>query len=343
MTRRTLLLTGSGLTLAAIGAGIAATRPKNLDQVARPVPVSPFPPTHSYGLGAWLSEHEVINGSEILDLTTGTTRPLPLSPDCGAVHVVNAPYTVRSQPIPSPDGKWLLYNETTILRESSHSSWVVVAPDGWQKKTIPRRDELSSNFFWLPDNSGWLVLPYPVPDQKQDQGVLYSLSGETKPLSLPQSVSLMRGIQDSGQLLVQAPPDQFALYRLGEVEPVKKLVFKNPRESSQTKVHEVCLSRDGRWFLAHVCVYHTPLPEQGTWEVLFNNGLPYPEKHAELWLIPVQGGTPHCLAIATGKPRDIWHNDEQGQADISLLSWSPKATSALIWYYGKTYLLPTPH
>ncbi len=169
LTRRQYIATSLGvLQLLGLAGFVAYSRlpsPKSLRQPLSSQRISELDDRKIFG---WLGNNQLITGipgdpllngidsgraSDIFNLITHTNRPLPSLPTLGSEEESN-----RSDPYPSPDGKWILYKESSYTKDKIiFRRWHLVHPDGSGTRLIPfptQSDKLSPR--WLTDSSGWV-------------------------------------------------------------------------------------------------------------------------------------------------------------------------------------------
>ncbi|MBB6049716.1 hypothetical protein [Armatimonas rosea] len=168
-TRRQIIAAANvGLQLFALAGLVLHSHLASLESLPQPLSSQRISELDDRKVFGWLGNDQLIIGipedplsmgmdhgraSDIFNLKTQTKRPLPSLPTLGSEEDSN-----RSTPYPSPDGKWLLYTESSYTKDKIiFSRWRLVHPDGSGTQLIPfpaPGDYLSPH--WLPDSSGWV-------------------------------------------------------------------------------------------------------------------------------------------------------------------------------------------
>ncbi|WP_394796709.1 hypothetical protein [Armatimonas sp.] len=337
-TRKKLLLGALGFVATTTTLALWQTAPK-IERVARRLPM-----LDTYdGELHWLSNHEVIAGNthtaptyivpRIVDLTTGTERPLPVAPHPHSVGLVLEGSTYRDTPIPSPDGKWLLYEEGGYY-ESGYShrrtGWLLVRSDGSEQRklTAPttEKDREDRKTFWLPDSSGWYVFwcnyrGVSGTDASYQKWLdRHDLSG--KRVSSRRIRYEPEKILSDGHLAYKGFLDAIVLCRPDSFDACEALPDQYQYPPSASSVTDEALSYDTKSRFMIFTVKNKPIPEQDFWEALFHHSLP--RAHREFWLVSRDGKKSRCLAT------DDVSNIPDGDSNWRILSWSPDGKRVLL-------------
>ncbi|WP_395088837.1 hypothetical protein [Armatimonas sp.] len=337
-TRKKLLLGALGFVAATTMLALwqAAPLPK-IERIARRVPRLDNCDEELY----WLSNHEVIVGStrhtapthivpRIVDLATNQERPLPVVPEPTKIGglVFDSPY--RNGPIPSPDGKWLLYEEGITNHEGDRrTGWLLVRSDGSEKRRLSapttEKDREDRKTFWFPDSSGWYVFwcnyrGVAGSDASYKNWLdRHDLSG--KRVSSQRIKVNPKGVQADGRLVHRGFLDAIVLCHPDSFDACEALPdqYESPLASSVT---DEALSYDTKSRFMIFTVKNKPIPYQDFWVALFNHN--FSEKHREFWLVSREGKQSRCLAT------DDVSNIPDGDPTWRILSWSPDGKRVLL-------------
>ena len=332
-TRKKLILSALGFVAATTALALwQQAAPPNIEQVARRVPQLDG---CDFDL-RWLSNHEVISESldyatnlrplRIIDLVTGKERSLPVEPFSNSVRLVFDGGMYRNTPLPSPDGKWLLYEEGVHTDNGKHrTGWLLVRSDGSEQRKlsspIMEKERYTRKTFWLPDSSGWYLMVGNSADYANDENWLekYDFSGN-RVLSRRIDWEPERILAD-GHLSYKGFLDTILLCRPDSFDGCEELPdrYEHPVNSS---INDETLSYDAKSRFVIFTVTNKPIPEQDFWEALFHHH--FPRAHREFWLISREGKQSRCLAT------DEVSNIPDGDCRWEVLSWSPDGNRVLL-------------
>ena len=337
-TRKKLLLGALGFVATTTTLALWQTAPK-IERDARRLPIL----DSCDGEIHWLSNHEVIVGTtrhtaptyivpRIVDLTTGTERPLPVAPHPHSVGLVLEGSTYRDTPIPSPDGKWLLYEEGGYY-ESGYShrrtGWLLVRSDGSEQRKLSapttEKDRVDRKTFWLPDSSGWYVFwcNYRGVGSlgASDKNWLDRYDFAGKKLSTQRITWSPEKILADGHLAYKGFLDAIVLCRPDSFDVCEALPdqYQYPSASSVT---DEALSYDTKNRFMILTMQNKQISDQNFWEALFHHSLP--RAHREFWLVSRDGKKSRCLAT------DDVSNIPDGDSFSRILSWSPDGKRVLL-------------
>ncbi len=341
-TRRKLMVGALGFVAATTTLALwQAAPPPKIERVARRLPML----DSCDGEIHWLSNHEVIVGStrhtaptlpRIVDVTTGRERPLPIVPKLTKTgdQVFDDPY--RNGPLPSPDGKWLLYEEGITNHEGDRrTGWLLVRSDGSEKRRLPapttEKDRVDRKTFWLPDSSGWYVFwcnyrGGPGSDMGYNNWLdKHDFSG--KRVWSRQITEEPKGVQADGRLLLPGGSwDVLCRPDFMESCEVASSSMLLPNEVRGASLETEALSYDTKNSFMIFTVKNKPIPDQDFWAVLFNHN--FSEAHREFWLVSRDGKQSRCLAT------DDVSNIPDGGPFWGILSWSPDGKRVLLYGQG---------
>ena len=336
-TRKKLLLGALGFVAATTALALwQQAAPPKIEHVAHRVPQLDG---CNFDL-SWLSNHEVISESldyatnprplRIIDLVTGKERPLPVTPLANHVGLVFDGGMYRNAPLPSPDGKWLLYEEGVHTDNGKHQTgWLLVRSDGSEQRKLSapktEKERYNRETFWLPDSSGWYVFwcNYRGVSGKdasyKNWLEKYNFSGK-RVLSRRIDWKPERILAD-GRLSYKGFLDPIVLCRPDSFDPCEELPdqYEHPAASS---VEDDALSDDTKSRLMILTVQNKLLPDQDFWEALLHRH--FPRAHREFWLISREGKQSRCLAT------DEISNIPDGDCRWEVLSWSPDGKRVLL-------------
>ncbi len=336
-TRKKLLLGALGFVAATTTLALWQAAPK-IERVARRLPM-----LDTYdGELHWLSNHEVIAGNthtaptyivpRIVDLTTGTERPLPVAPHPHSAGLVLEGSTYRDTPVPSPDGKWLLYEEGSYYESGyrhRRTGWLLVRSDGSEQRklTAPTTEKAREDrkTFWLPDSSGWYVFwcnyrGVSGADASYQKWLdRHDLSG--KRVSSRRIRYEPEKILSDGHLAYKGFLDAIVLCRPDSFDACEALPdqYQYPSASSVT---DEALSYDTKNRFMILTMQNKQISDQNFWEALFHHSLP--RAHREFWLVSRDGKKSRCLAT------DDVSNIPDGDSFSRILSWSPDGKRVLL-------------
>ncbi len=329
-TRKKLLLSALGFVAATTALALwQQAAPPNIEQVAHRIHALENCAKEIY----WLSSDELLfekNGvmivmhsppehAQILNLKTGQLRSLPVSPNprsYGFTFTDEQPY--RENPLPSPDGKWLLYEEGIYAEgPNRRTGWLLVRSDGSEQRKlsapITEKEHYGEKTFWLPDSKGWYVQSRYQPPHGREQYLLerYDLFG--KKLYQQRIARIPDSITADGLLVCGTFMDDPLLCRPDAYDTCERLLdrFEYPELS---KTESELWSYDNKQHLLVLRVKNKQLPDQDFWAVLFNHQ--FPEEHREFWLVSQDGEQSRCLAT------DKVSNIPDGDHPWEVLSWS---------------------
>lgn len=339
-TRTKIVLAALGFVVLVTALALWQTTSPQIEQVARRVPQLDGCDFDLH----WLSNHEVISESleyapnprllRILDLVTGKERPLPITPLANHVGLVFDGGRYRSAPLPSPNGKWLLYEEGVHTEKGRHrTGWLLVRSDGSEQRKLSapttEKERYDRKTFWLPDSNGWYVfwcnyrgVSGCTNQDKNDSNWLdrYDFSGER--VSSQRIRWEPERILADGRLPYKGFLDTTLLYRPDSFDTCEELPDQYQRPVASSVIEEDALSDDTKSRLMILTVQNKQLPDQDFWEALLHHH--FPRAHRELWLVSREGKRSRCLAtdeistIPDGDPR--WR----------VLSWSPDSKRVLL-------------
>ncbi|WP_309719882.1 hypothetical protein [Armatimonas sp.] len=336
-TRKKLILSALGFVAATTALALwQQAAPPNIKQLAHRVPQLDG---CNFDL-SWLSNHEVISESlerspnprplRIIDLVTGKERPLPVTSLANHVGLVFDGGMYRNAPLPSPDGKWLLYEEGVHTENGKHrTGWLLVRSDGNEQRKlsapITEKERYDRKTFWLPDSSGWYVFccnyrGVSGRDESYKNWLeKYDFSG--KRVSSQRINWEPEKILADGRFAYKGFLDTVLLCRSDSFHACDELPdqYEHPVASS---VEDEALSYDTKSRFVIFTVQNKPIPEQDFWESLFNRHLP--RAHREFWLISREGKQSRCLAT------DEVSNVPDGDSRWEVLSWSPDGKRVLL-------------
>lgn len=335
-TRRKLLLAALGFVAASTALALWQNGVPSIDQRARRL----YLLDNCLEPLSWLSSEEVIyskredRAARIYNLRTGRTRALPVevrlpSPELAFDH----PQPYRDNPIPSPDGKWLLYDEGELEdgKGKRRTGWLLVSTDGSEKRRLhnaPPGSYYVHRTLWLPDSSGWYVCEENSPTDNTMVLNRYDLSGKklkTQQTSWMPDASLAKGRLAWGQsqhTVFSCDPTQFDSCQ----ELPDRFVY--PENSS---LEAGMLSFDAQQRFLVVRVENKKLPAQDFWGALFNHH--FPQSHDEFWLASQEGTRRRCLA--TAEVPDV-PNVPGGSSRWELLAWSRDSKRVVLRYIDES-------
>lgn len=324
-TKTKLLVAALGFVTAVTGVTIRVASPPRLESAGQKLP--------SLSHFSWLGSAEVVSAQGIYNLQTRQLRPLPLeiSPyGMGSVRPakgLSPPETFREQPLPSPNGKWLLYPETFMdARRLPHKSFALVHPDGSGLRRIPvTNNGLQSAPLWLPDSSGWLVWRDFTKASPGHNTQLYSVLPKP-PEPQTSYVSWPIQIQDDGRFLFYcySGKESLQLCERDRTRPCENVVVQDKLLTGL--LHHFVMSPDSKTILISRAVPQQ-LPEQGTWEVLLKHKLPI--AFNELWLVARDGSSRRCLV------REPLTEENAASSSMGFeMFFSPDSKKALVTHNG---------
>lgn len=327
-TKTKLLVAALGFVTAVTGVAVRLAAPPRLENAGQKLPFS-FP----FG---WLGSEEVLSDQGIYNLRTQKLRPLPLDITLHAVggmgsvkpaKSLSLPATFRETPLPSPDGKWLLYPETVMdVKGLTHKSYALVHPDGSELRRIPvTNNSWQSAPLWLPDSSGWLVWNNFTAAQPSANITLYSVLPNA-PKAQVSYLSWPIQIQTDGRFLFRSLSytDSFRLCERDSARPCESVVVQDKLLTGQ--LQRSVVSPDSKTVLISRSV-PPQLPEQGTWEVLLKRKLPV--AFNELWLVARDGSWRRCLVREPVREQTYWYPNPGFS-----MSFSPDSKKALVSHYA---------
>ncbi len=276
--------------------------------------------------GVWLGNDKVLTGvgddpligrrtfncteTNIFDLRTRTHQPLPHLPPLKGKQD-----SYGSNPVPSPDGKWLLY------ADPSSCHWWLVHPDGSGARWIPFPTDVDyfASYSWLADSSGWVGMGSTQDEKRVTYRFWLDSAGHCPiRLNLPEYGHL-ETITNQDELIFNKD-NSFRLLAIPLNASAAKTRELDVRQGTLTAlwpgrhggVYPLAFSRDGRFLIVRG---YPRLTENhiADWFPSFRKST-----HLGLWRVSLGGGVPEQLV-----PDDV--------ADFSL---SPDGTKILYWSSG---------
>ena len=296
-------------------------------------------------MGGWLGNNQVVTGipgdpltpifgfewskADVFDLQTHTYRSLPHLPVLGSEQESR-----RSNPYPSPDGKWLLYTESRYTKDKIIFNRLrLVHPDGSGTQLIPfptHTDALRPH--WLVDSSGWVGIGYGDLKRVAYRFHLNALIAPPARLALTEHGSLaaitnqLELIFDEGRSFRHtAVPLNAPTMRPRELD-IRQGTLDAFWPGHHGGPWPIAFSRDGSFLIVHGS---SSVPEKriATWFPSFIEG-----SKTGLWRISLPGGAPELLPVPS---------------DVGQFSLSPDGKKILYWRDSdaagsQAYLLTLP-
>lgn len=339
LSRRQNLTIGLGMLVLFTLTGAATyqlTRPKSVGQ---PVPV-----LNNMQVRSWLSDDVAFVQQTsappdcfIANLHTGTLSPLPTPPPLPREKRRGNGYTegyVRSERGISPDGKWLLYEESQVWGWNDSGGplgtrWRLLSTSEGTSRFWPADGSFipALNKFmeervqtralrWLPDSSGWMEFEQRGSGECSLQR--YDLAAQA-PRALPPPA-----LKPGSELTQLLPNGQMLFAHQTELELVPLLPGAPPAAH-----HKLALppSIDTYSFLAYtpeallVSSYYT-VERKGLVRWIASH-LRVEDEFCEVWRIPLRGGAPQKLAILAHDA----HNFRLTHDQKRLLYWKPNGVA----------------
>jgi hypothetical protein len=335
-TRKKLLLSALGFVAATTALALwQQAAPPKIEQVAHRIPALENCAQEIH----WLSSDELLferegtthhsppEHAQILNLKTGQLRSLPVPPNLrsyGFTLTREQPY--RENPLPSPDGKWLLYEEGVYAEgPNRRTGWLLVRSDGSEQRKlsvpITEKERYTRKTFWLPDSSGWYLMVGSSADYANDENWLEKYDFSGKRVSSRRIDWKPERILADGRLSYKGFLDAILLCNPDSFGACEELPdrYEHPVNSS---INDETLSYDAKSRFVIFTVTNKPIPEQDFWEALFHRH--FPRAHREFWLISREGKQSRCLAT------DDVSNIPDGDHSWEVLSWSPDGKRVLL-------------
>ncbi|WP_395138594.1 hypothetical protein [Armatimonas sp.] len=285
----------------------------------------------------WSVSPELQEPQEIFDLRARIRHRTPTLPQLPEDEDGNYSSN-RSNPFPSPDGRWLLYYEWSYHNQKrSFERWRLVHPDGTGTQLIPFPASVEFLFpHWLADSGGWIGT-----DSSSGPSYLTRINGthitQTR-LALPETAWNLK-IVARGELLF-APnwriQPQRIVYKSSSLSTpalVQKLSLRLPMGKPYLSGYEgghspFDFSRDGRFLIVRA---YMPCSDN-SFLAWFQGAIPSQDSGFIFWRIPRNGASPARLPL----PGDV--------VDFSL---SPDGKKILYWRNvpdsgAQAYLLTLP-
>ncbi|WP_309722635.1 hypothetical protein [Armatimonas sp.] len=276
--------------------------------------------------GVWLGNDKVLTGpwdddplighgtfnctaTDIFDLRTHTHQPLPHLPPLKGKQD-----SYHSNPVPSPDGKWLLYEEPR--------RWWLVRPDGSGARWIPFPTDVDyfASYSWLADSSGWVGMGS-TQDEKRVTYRFWLDSASHSPIRL--------NLPEYGHLEAITNQDELIFSKDRSFRLLAIPLNAGAAKARELDVHQgtlnalwpgkhggtwpLAFSRDGRFLI----VRGYPRATENHIADWFPSFLK--STHLGLWRVSLDGGVPEQLV-----PDD----------EIADFSLSPDGTKILYWSSG---------
>ena len=293
---------------------------------------------------AWLSDDKVIDDKVIdsfrvedgeqgrlVDLRTNTAALLPVLPPMPKED--RQPFYKRSEPIPSPTGNGILYQEAMFRRSFGQKLAVryrLLSLDGSQMRFLSTKGEFQfvealGYPFWLPDGSGFVV---------RDRVKALSLYSLALPQAPPQQIPLPN---NPGQL-VCITQEGYLVFEGSGLSFIPLSPNKSPRQSLDL---EAILPKDWRerysghsnqpaqYHFSHTdaMVVRLRVDDSRLYEWV-HRLLHKPTSHREYWQVFYDGRRPRRLFSTT--------------ENIYYFSLSPDGKRLIYWQDEKAYLYTLP-